>query len=152
MDADLAERMSSIGVDLLVASIAERAAQELSDPVHGNVVVQKAKAHIEDTLHDPDLSTGDLALAVGVSLRRLQKLFHERGQSISDYSLGRRLAVAARRLQESHTAQMPIGLVAYDCGVSSRTDFSRRFKERYGVTPRDDRVEHFRQSLASAAG
>ena len=152
MEPGLAERMSSIGVDLLVASIAERSAQEISGSVHGNVVVQRAKAQIEDTLHDPELSTGDLALAVGVSLRRLQELFHERGQNISDYIWERRLAVAARRLQESHMAQIPIGLVAYACGFSSQAHFSRRFKERYGVTPRDYRVAHFRQTLASAAG
>ncbi|MEE7489101.1 hypothetical protein [Methylobacterium oryzae] len=40
-----AERMATIGVDLIAASLAERMAQEVPRAVHGNVTVQRAKAH-----------------------------------------------------------------------------------------------------------
>ncbi|SFL26338.1 AraC-binding-like domain-containing protein [Methylobacterium pseudosasicola] len=82
---DSAARMASVGVDLIVASIAERLAREIPRPLHGTVVVQRAKAFVEANLSDPTLDPPQLAAAVGVSLRRLQELFHERGQHISDW-------------------------------------------------------------------
>ncbi|WP_279574547.1 helix-turn-helix domain-containing protein [Methylobacterium sp. J-088] len=152
MEARQAERMGSIGVDMLIASIAERLTQDVPRALHGTVVVQRAKAQIEDTLHDPALSPSDLAAAVGVSLRRLQELFHERGQNISDYIWERRLTVAAQRLREPHAAQMPIGLLAYACGFTSQAHFSRRFKDRYGASPREFRMDAFQRTLRSATG
>ena len=143
MEAGQAERMGSIGVDMLIASIAERLAQNIPRTLHGTVVVQRAKAHIEDMLHDPALSPADLAAAIGVSLRRLQELFHDRSQNISDYIWERRLAVAAQRLREPKAVQMPIGLLAYTCGFTSQAHFSRRFKDRYGASPREFRMEAF---------
>lgn len=150
MEAGLAERMGSIGVDLLIASIAERLTQDAPRPLHGTVVVQRAKARIEDALHDSTLSPSNVAAAVGVSLRRLQELFHERGQNISDYIWERRLAVAAQRLREPQAAQMPIGLLAYACGFTSQAHFSRRFKDRYGASPREFRMEALQRMLRSA--
>jgi AraC-like DNA-binding protein len=35
---------------------------------------------------------------------------------------------------------VPIGTLAYDCGFTTQAHFSRRFKDRYGVTPREYRV------------
>ncbi|MHB2211516.1 hypothetical protein [Methylobacterium sp. CM6257] len=77
--------MASIGVDLIMASLAERMAQEVPRSVHGNVTVQRAKAYVEANLGDPNLDPPQLAAAMGVSLRRLQELFHERGRHISDH-------------------------------------------------------------------
>lgn len=82
---EAAARMASIGIDLIVASLAERLAQEVPRSTHGAVTVQRAKAYIEANLNDQTLDPPRLAAAVGVSLRRLQELFHEHGRHISDY-------------------------------------------------------------------
>ena len=146
LQPDSAERMASIGIDLIVASIAERLAQEAPRPVHGTVVVQRAKAHVEVHLSDPDLDPPQLAAAVGVSLRRLQELFHERGRHISDYIWERRLDAAAKRLADPACAHLSIGMLAYGCGFTSQAHFARRFKDRHGLTPRD----HRRAALGAA--
>ena len=75
-----AQRMSAIAVDLVAASIAESLAREVPRPLHGTVVVQRAKAYVRAHLGDPALDPPQLAAAVGVSLRRLQELFHEHDQ------------------------------------------------------------------------
>jgi AraC family transcriptional regulator, positive regulator of tynA and feaB len=149
---DVADRMASIGVDLVVASLAERLAQEVPRSIQGNATVQRAKAYIEAHLSDATLDPPQLAAAVGVSLRRLQELFHERGQHISDYIWGRRLETAARRLTDPASAHLSIGMLAYGCGFSSQAHFARRFKERYDIGPRDYRLAHRRDvpSVASA--
>ncbi|MDF2600234.1 MAG: transcriptional regulator, AraC family [Methylobacterium brachiatum] len=140
LDPDAAERMSAIGVDLIVACIAERMAKEVPQPLHGTVVVQRAKAYVEAHLGDPTLDPPHLAAAVGVSLRRLQELFHARGQHISDWIWHRRLEVAAKQLADPSGANLQIGAVAFGCGFASQAHFSRRFKEHHGLSPREYRI------------
>ena len=139
LGADAADRMSTIGVDLIMACIAERMAKEVPQPLHGTVVVQRAKAFVEANLGDPTLDPPQLAAAVGVSLRRLQELFHERGRHISDWIWQRRLETAAKRLTDPVCAHVPIGTLAYGCGFASQAHFSRRFKAHYGMTPSEHR-------------
>ncbi|MCJ2139763.1 helix-turn-helix domain-containing protein [Methylobacterium sp. E-066] len=132
---DAAARMASAGTDLIVASIAERLAREIPRPLHGTVVVQRAKAYVEANLGDTTLDPPQLAAAVGVSLRRLQELFHGHGQHISDWIWQRRLKTAAKRLTDPGVRHLPIGTLAYGCGFASQAHFARRFKGQYGMTP-----------------
>jgi AraC family transcriptional regulator, positive regulator of tynA and feaB len=135
----VAESLVSTGLDLIVASLAERLAQEVRQPVRDSVVMQRAQAYIEANLHDPSLDPPRLAAATGVSLRRLQLLFGAQGRHISDWIWHRRLEAAAKRLADPGCLHMPLGTPAYGCGFMSQSHFSRRFKERYGLGPRDYR-------------
>jgi len=138
---EAADRMASVGVDLIVASIAERLAKDVPQPLHGTVVVQRAKTFVEANLGDPTLGPSQLAAAVGVSLRRLQELFSEHGQHISDWIWQRRLEAAAKRLIDPGVRHLPIGTLAYGCGFASQAHFARRFKAQYGKTPSEYRTE-----------
>jgi AraC family transcriptional regulator, positive regulator of tynA and feaB len=136
---DIASRMASIGVDLLVASIAERMASETPRSLHGTIVVQRAKAYVDAHLSDATLDPPHLAVAMGLSLRRLQQLFRERGQNIADWIWRRRLECAAVRLADAGCLHMSIGFIAYSCGFSDQAHFARRFRARYGMTPSEYR-------------
>jgi AraC-like DNA-binding protein len=138
---DTAARMGSIGIDLIVASMAERLAREVPRPLHGTLVVQRAKAYIESHIDDPTLDPDQLAAAMGVSLRRLQELFKQQGHHISEWIWERRLDTAAEHLADHRSGHVQIAELAYGCGFSSQPHFSRRFKDRFGVTPRNYR-EH----------
>ena len=140
LTSDAAARMALIGTDLIVASLAERMAQGVPRSIHGTVTVQRAKAYVEANLSDPNLDPRQLAAAMGLSLRRLQELFHERGRHISDYIWERRLEAAARRLADPACAHVSIGTLAYDCGFASQAHFARRFKARHGMAPREYRI------------
>lgn len=148
LSPEMAERMSGVGVDLIVASVAERLAQETPRPIQGTVVVQRAKAYVEANLGDPTLDPPHLAAAMGVSLRRLQELFQERGRHISDWIWGRRLETAAQRLADPGHAHVAIGALAYGCGFVNQAHFSRRFRDRFGLSP----GEYRRAALRDAAG
>ena len=139
LDPVAATRMASIGADLIVASIADRMAQAVPLPLSGAVTVQRAKAHIETHLSNPALDPPRLAAAISVPLRRLEDLFHERGQHISDWIWQRRLEVAVERLVDPGCAHLTIDTVARGCGFPSRAHLSRRFKDRFGLAPSEYR-------------
>ena len=136
---EISARMATIGVDLVVASIAERLAREPPKNLQSTLIVQRASAYIEANLADPDLDPPRLATAMGVSLRYLQALFHEHDRSISDWIWRRRLEVAAQRLSDPGFAHITVGALAYGCGFSNQSHFSRCFKDRYQRTPSDYR-------------
>ncbi len=147
MSPDMAERMTRIGTDLIVASIAERLAQDTPRPLQGTVIVQRAKAYVDANLGDPTLDPAQLAAAMGVSLRHLQQLFHERGHAVADWLWQRRLDVAARRLADPGHAHLSIGVLAYGCGFISQAHFARRFKDRFDRTPSEYRRSALRPAV-----
>ncbi|MET0529499.1 MAG: AraC family transcriptional regulator, partial [Microvirga sp.] len=118
---NMATRMAYIGIDLIVASIAERLAHEVPKNLQGTLIVQRAAAYIEANLGDADLDPAQLAAAVGVSLRYLQELFHEHERNIADWIWRRRLEVAAQRLADPGFAHLDIGPLAYGCGFKSQS-------------------------------
>lgn len=144
LSPDLATRMSSIGIDLLVAGLSERMAREPARPLAATLLVQRAKSYVEANLGDPTLDPPQLAIAMGVSLRRLQQLFQERDRNISDWIWQRRLEVAAVRLADPGTVHLSIGALSYGCGFIGQAHFSRRFKGRYGMTPSEYRERALR--------
>jgi AraC family transcriptional activator of tynA and feaB len=140
LSLDLADRLSSIGIDLLVAGLSERLARETPRPLAGTLVTQRAKAYVEAHLGDPTLDAPQLAIAMGVSLRRLQQLFQVNGENIADWIWKRRLELAALRLSDPGSVGLSLGALAYTCGFISQSHFSRRFKDRYGMPPSEYRA------------
>lgn len=134
-----AARMMAIGVDTMVAAFAERLATNISQPIYGTLVVQRAKYYMEENLHRFSLDPSEIAGAAGVSLRRLQELFHEQGQHILGWLWKRRLELAATRLADPTCDHLSIQNVAFSCGFNTQSHFSHRFKEHYGLPPRDYR-------------
>ncbi len=145
---DMAERMASIGIDLIAASLAEGLARETPKPLQGDVLVQRAKAFIVSRCGDPNLDPAAVAAGIGVSLRRLQELFQGRERCVSEWIWDRRLDSAAKRLADAACAHIPIGTLAYDCGFSNQAHFSRRFRAQFGRSPSEFR----RESLVGSAG
>lgn len=133
-------RMAAIGLDLLTASMADRLARSVPCSVSGDVVVQRAKAYVAANLWDPLLDPGRVAAAAGVSLRRLQELFQERGRYVADWIWERRLEQASAKLSDPGCHRIAIGNISYSCGFISQAHFSTRFKRRFGLTPRDFRM------------
>lgn len=140
LDEATGARMASIGQDLLIAAMAERLARATPAPLLAEVAVQRAKAHIASRFGDPQLDPARVAGASGVSLRRLQELFSDRGLGIADLIWERRLAAAAAKLGDPASPDRSIGGVAFSCGFVNQSHFATRFKARFGLSPRDFRV------------
>lgn len=101
--------------------------------------VQRSRAlrYIEAHLADPQLSPGVIAAGVGMSLRYLHLLF-EQGDSVGATILARRLE-CCRSVLEDTSDKRSISEVAYAWGFNDAAHFSRTFRARFGVSPREIR-------------
>jgi AraC-like DNA-binding protein len=115
----------------------------LDDPValararSGAATLFRAKRFIGQNLRNPDLTAPLIADAVCVSDAHLSRLFRADGESLMRYVWQRRLELAAELLRRGGTGGPQIREIAFRCGFSTPAHFSRVFKERYGVTPRE---------------
>ncbi|NUU25314.1 MAG: helix-turn-helix domain-containing protein [Streptomycetaceae bacterium] len=94
-----------------------------------------ALAHLDD----PRLSPKMLADAFDVSLRYVEATFHDGGLSPSRFIREARMAEARRMLADPRHRPRSIAAIARSVGIENTSVFSRAFRNRYGLTPRDYR-------------
>jgi DNA-binding response OmpR family regulator len=83
------------------------------------------------------LALDQLTRKVGVNERRLTELFRKHlGMTVAEYQTTQRLEIARSKL--CNTTQQ-IQVIAEEAGYQNASDFSRAFRNRYGLVPRDYR-------------
>ncbi len=102
----------------------------------------RAKLYIEQNLQDPELGPRSIASCLKVSSRYLRMIFAAANESVSTYILRRRLEECARQLADIRWRNRSICEIAFGWGFNSAPHFSRSFRERYGMTPREYRLQH----------
>ncbi|MDQ0678825.1 AraC-like DNA-binding protein [Arthrobacter pascens] len=98
-----------------------------------------AQAFIAAQCADPRLSAGRVAAAVGISERQLSRILAEAGTSVPGAILDARLKAVRQQLHSPEAARMPLGTLALQQGFASPTHFSRSYKEKFGISPLQDR-------------
>ena len=110
------------------------------EPV-GYAVPEKLREAIilmERNLEAP-LQIGVIAKQVGVSQRQLDRMFNKHtGVSPVRYYLDVRLDRARGLITQT---ELPILTVAIACGFGSNAQFSRTYKNRFQISPSQDRVD-----------
>lgn len=101
----------------------------------------KAKAFVSDNLCDPELRAGTIAAGLGLSERYVHSLFAADTTTPSNYILAERLEQAATRLARFEV-RTQVTNVALDLGFNDLSYFSRTFRKRFGVSPRQWQVAH----------
>ncbi len=93
-------------------------------------------ALMEANVEEP-LTAVELAKSTGLSLRQVQRMFHESLDTTpSKYYLKLRLRRARELLLQT---QMSITQIAVTCGFQSTCHFSKSYRSLYGRTPRSER-------------
>jgi transcriptional regulator GlxA family with amidase domain len=93
-------------------------------------------ALMETNVEEP-LSAVELARLAGLSLRQVQRMFHESLDTTpTKYYLRLRLRRARELILQS---QMSITQIAVSCGFQSACHFSKSYRALYGRTPRSER-------------
>jgi AraC-like DNA-binding protein len=94
-------------------------------------------AFIDAELADPTLTAQRVADAQGLSRRRLDQILATLGTSLSAQIWARRLAQAASDLLDSRFGERTVTQIAFGVGFEDAAHFTRAFKRRYEVTPRE---------------
>jgi AraC-like DNA-binding protein len=92
---------------------------------------------IERRLADPDLCPTLVAEYVGVSRRYLHELFCDQGYTVGRWILERRLECSWSDILAPGEGPLRIGEIAMSNGFRDPSYFSRAFKRRFGMTPRE---------------
>lgn len=98
------------------------------------------KQHIAAHLADPNLSPTHAARALGMSVRTLHARMATLGTSFAQELREQRLQRCRNELVSGSVR--PIGQVAASWGFESPSTFSRLFRQRFGVSPREYVREH----------
>jgi acetamidase/formamidase/AraC-like DNA-binding protein len=122
----------------------------------GGTATQAAILHrlcqtIERKLEDPDLTPARVAEAEGISERYLQRLFEGSGSSFTHYLRERRLQRTSAELSNPAEAHHSISEIAYRNGFSDSAHFSRAFRHRFGLSPREFRQQEIGRATASSS-
>lgn len=100
---------------------------------------KRIRAYIEARLHEPDLTPQVIAKAYGLSTRALYLLFDGEPGALSGWILNRRLERIYEDLQSLDFASMAISEIALKHGFRNAAHFSRRFRQKFGLSPREAR-------------
>ena len=108
--------------------------------------LSRARDYIHSHLADP-ITVGDIAAAAGIGVRALQTAFRrDMGESPVTYLLNQRLDCVNRDLRARSNRHQPVSQIAYRWGFFHLSDFSRRYRKRFGRTPSETRRETFGSS------
>ena len=91
--------------------------------------------YIDANLRDPRLSPATIAKANAISLRTLHRMFAATDDSVSAVIRTRRLTRCRADLVRG--TDETVSAIAYRWGFRNMSFFSRLFRERYGVSPRE---------------
>lgn len=143
-------RLGAVALDLVGACLAGRlgAEDELSGQARGRALLERINAFIDHNLGDPELTPSVVAARHSISLRRLQLLFREQGETVAAGIRRRRLERCRADLADPRLLTRPIHAVAMRWGFTNAPVFSRAFREAYGASPTEFRQLAVQETLA----
>lgn len=136
--AAAAKELISLALETLVAPATDTASTAPTTGLIADSLVWRARDAISRRLADPLLAPQAVAAAVGVSLRRLQEAFQQHRSTVAECIWEMRLELARGML--TAPGATPINDVALHAGFADAAHFSRRFRQRYGLSPREYRL------------
>lgn len=141
-----AQQLADILLNLITSALGELSMAMPHQSAGRSTIFYLAQQYLEERLSNPDLNINDCANACGISVRYLQKLFHEQGTSVNRWIHQKRLENYKAALMNPLMADRNMTQLAYDCGFSDISNLSRKFKSEYLMTPSEYRKVHsFRQ-------
>ena len=102
-------------------------------------MLDRLKQYIEINIRHPQLSPAVIAKHHHISERYQRMLFASTGTTVSRHILEQRLALCREALENKSLRDYSITQVAFSYGFNDAAHFSRKFKESYGVAPKEYR-------------
>lgn len=126
----------AVVAEQVVSLLALAAAHDDPSPsTHKRALLRRVMETIRERCHEPDLDPATVAAALGVSRRYVHLLFASAGTTFSQELYECRLHRAQRLLGDKRFDGLGIAEIAWNCGFSEPSHFTRRFRERFGSAP-----------------
>ena len=106
-----------------------------------HVALDRLRRYILANLADEEMTPRSIAAANRISPRYLHMLFAGTGSTLSGWILEQRLARCAALLESPDCVTHQVTDIALRCGFRDGAYFSRVFKQRHGVSPRQFRQQ-----------
>jgi AraC-like DNA-binding protein len=148
LDAEVSDRLSGQALDLIAMALNARLQHApINQSVHRSALLYRLKSYIQAHLRNPELGLTDVAASLGISARYANYLMAGEQTSFRRYLLAQRLEHCSRDLREATQSHRHVGEIAFAWGFNDLGHFSRTFKERYGVSPREWRQGHLNKNV-----
>jgi AraC family transcriptional regulator, positive regulator of tynA and feaB len=154
MEGEAALRATEIFKELLSASLSEMLR---GSPVpmseYRAVSLLRVKAFVDRHLCNPALNPTFVTQGLKLSARYINKLFEAEKSSLGRHIWQRRLESCAAKLRDAGFVHVSVSAVALEHGFNDLSHFSRSFRSKYGLSPREFRARpmSMRASASMAA-
>lgn len=138
--------ISNAVLDLLAANL--RSLSEFSESSGTKLKQyhqQRITSYIRENISDSGLTVAKVAQELDMSVSGVYRAFETRNMSVSEMIWSERLTAARTALQDRSCAGRSIKEIAFDWGFSDAAHFSRAFRQRFGVSPREFRAAAHRE-------
>lgn len=142
-DSKLATEVAAV---LVSAGLSAAVTGQASETDLVSAGLHAIQSYIEKNLADERLSPEMIMRHFGLSRSALYRTFEPLG-GIADYIRERRLNRAFLRLSSVGSGRGVVAKLAYMNGFSSEAAFSRAFRQRFGINPRDAILDADRRAL-----
>ncbi|MBT8154681.1 helix-turn-helix domain-containing protein [Epibacterium ulvae] len=132
--------MQDMMVDLVAVGIATLAEGKVALGRPDQLLLARAKTVIRDHLREEHLKPTFVADAVGMSQRNLARVFQREGSTIAAFIRQARLEAISQDLIDPRLVSHSVSQIACKWGLHNFQHFSKQFKDAYGMTPREWRV------------
>lgn len=129
---------SSVIVDFLVFGFVQE--ETLSDTASWNTkdtYLHRALHYIDAHISSPAIGPDVIAENLGIKRRYLYEIFDNHEKTLAAVIRDKRLERCHETLNDQRMADLTITEIAYRWGFASYPHFSRLFKEKYAISPRD---------------
>ncbi|GBR32718.1 helix-turn-helix domain-containing protein [Gluconobacter kondonii] len=133
------QRLLQHVTDLLITTILDCLDLEVSVAGRRRHRQKHIRRYIESRLHEHDLTPQSIAEASGISTRALYQLFDGEEGAVAGWILNRRLERIHSDLTSPAHDALPIAQIALNHGFRNAAHFSRRFRQKFGASPREIR-------------
>lgn len=100
----------------------------------------RIESFVRRHIDNPDLGPDEVAAGCGVSVRYLHELLRDTNQTLGSWIRDQRLAAAREDLTNPRDKRA-IGEIAYARGFADQAQFSRAFRQHYGISPKEARAQ-----------
>ncbi len=127
---------AAVVAEQIVSLLALAAAHhDSSSSSHKRALLRRVTEAMRERCHEPDLGPATVAAALGLSRRYVHLLFASAGTTFCEELYACRLHRAQRLLCDKRFEGLGVAEIAFNCGFSEPSHFTRRFRERFGSPP-----------------